>query len=245
MGRIRILGLLVFLAAAAALPGASPELAPKPHEVLARYLEAGPQAKPWTVETVEVEASIPKLKERGHLRAIRRLLLGRPEFQMIAMEGDRTVRQQVIARYLSAEIEAAGLPPASVAIDSGNYKFRFMGSISDGDALAYIFEITPRKKRAGLIRGQIWIDSATALVRRQTGYLVRSPSIFIRKLGITRDTSIRAGLPYERKTHLEIETRLVGRAELTVTEQPYSGDAGENAGDQAASAAAAARPYLP
>jgi hypothetical protein len=138
------------------------------------------------------------------------------------MDGDRTVRQQVIARYLSAEVEAAALPPASVAIAPANYRFRYRGSITDGGTLAYIFEITPQKRRAGLIRGQLWIDAGSGLVLRQTGYLVRSPSIFVRRVDITRDTAVRDGAAYERTTRLWIDTRLVGRAELTITERPYS-----------------------
>ena len=235
---MRTAGLL--LALTAALPGAPPDQRAKSQDVLSRYLAQAAATQPWVVETVDIEASIPKMQKRGHLRAIRRLLpFGRPEFQTLETEGDRTVRQQVIARYLSAEVEAAGLPPESVAISGANYKFRHMGSISDGENLVYIFELTPRKKRAGLIRGQIWIDSATAFAKRQTGYLVKSPSIFIRKLAITRDTAIRAGLAVERVTRLDIDTRLVGRAELTITEHPYSAEAADAAVNLATTQAAA------
>jgi hypothetical protein len=76
----------------------------------------------------------------------------------------------------------------------------------------------PKKKRTGLIRGQLWIDSATGIAVRQEGRLVKRPSVFIRKIEVTRDTNLRDELPYTRVTHVSIETRLVGRAELTITE---------------------------
>ena len=198
---------------------------------LDRYVGSCSHATAWTTETIELSASLPKLAEHARLSAIRSLLpLGRPEYHVLATEGDRTVRQQIIARYLSAEAESANLAPASVAITPANYRFRYAASISDGDVRTYVFEISPRQKRQGLIRGQLWIDAATGLAVRQTGYLVRTPSIFIRRIHVTRDTLLRDGVAYTKKTHLEIETRLVGRADLTITERPYSPESGDVGG---------------
>ncbi len=185
----------------------------------------------WTTETIEIDATLPKLAEHGRLKAIRRLLpFGRPEYEVLATEGDRTVRQQVIARYLSAEAGAANLSPASVAITPANYRFRYAGSLSDGDTCTYVFEITPRNKRPGLIKGQLWIDAATGMTVRQTGYLVRLPSVVVRRINVTRDTLLRDGVVYAKKTRLEIDTRLVGRANLTITEWPYSPESGDVGG---------------
>ena len=230
MWSVVLLGLLLQATLWAGSPGESGIAAassmPNPDLALARYLAAASQAPAWSTATIDIEASIPRLAKHGHLRAIRRgpggsPPFGRPEYQVLEMDGDRTVRQQVIARYLSAEVEAAVLPLASVAIATANYRFRYRGSIADGGTLAYIFEITPQKKRAGLIRGQLWIDAGTGLVLRQAGYLVRSPSIFVRRVNITRDTAVRDGVAYERTTRLEIDTRLAGRVDVTITERPY------------------------
>ena len=196
-----------------------------PGVALSRYIAAASQSPAWTSATLEIEASIPRLEKHGHLRAIRRaqrapLPIGKPEYQVLEMDGDRTVRQQVIARYLSAEVEAAALPPSAVTITPANYRFRYVGSAADHGTLSYGFEITPRKKRAGLLRGQLWIDADTGLALRLTGHLVKSPSIFVRRVSITRATCIRDGAAYARITHVEIDTRLIGPAELTITERP-------------------------
>jgi hypothetical protein len=204
---------------------------PVPNATLAlhRHFAAGPGAV-WSTETIEIEASLPKLAEHGRLRAIRRLLpFGRPEYEVLATDGDRTVRQQVIARYLSAEVEAASLSPASVAITPANYRFQYVASISDGKTLTHVYEIRPRKKKAGLIKGQLWIDADTGMTVRQTGYLVRTPSIFVRRISMTRDTLLRDGVAYAKRTSVEIDTRLVGRANLTITERPYSPEVREEA----------------
>jgi len=201
-----------------AAPGVEPTA---PNLALARYVAGLEGSQPWGAETVEIEASLPKLKEHGRLRAIRRLLpLGKPEYQVFELNGSRTVKQQVIARYLTAEIEAARMNPSAVAVTPANYRFRYAGSVGGEDNVVYAFEITPRKKREGLIQGVLWIDAETGAAVRQSGYLVKKPSIFVKRVDVTRETSLRNGVAESRVTHLAVETRLVGRAELTIHERP-------------------------
>src|SRR5204863_1625848 len=123
---------------------------------------------------------------------------GRPQYEVLRSEGDRTVRQQVIARYLSADAQAQVLPTSSVAVSPANYKFRFVCVIGSEPALTYVFRITPKKKRVGLIQGELWIDAATGLAVHQAGRLVKSPSVFLRRVEVTQDTDIREGSPFLR-----------------------------------------------
>jgi hypothetical protein len=201
---------------------------PGPKLVLARYAAALEQSKPSREcgsTSVEIEASLPKLGQRGRLQAIRHFTpLQAPQYQVLHIEGDRTVRQQVIARYLSAEAQAEAMPASSVAVSPANYKFHYAGVIGAGPGLTYVFQITPRKKRAGLIQGELWIDAATGIAVRQSGYLVKRPSVFLRRVVVVKDTDIRDGVPDSRITHLDIYTRLVGRAELIIRERPFEPD---------------------
>lgn len=186
----------------------------------ARYTAGLEEARPWNLETIEVDASLPKLAKHGRLRAIRRRLqFGKPEFQVLEIATDRTVRQ-VIVRYLSAEERAAAIPAASVAVTPANYKFRYKGSMQAGGTAVYIFQITPRKKREGLIKGELWLDGETGAAVRQSGYLVKQSSIFLKHVDVTRETALRDGVAEERITRLSVDTRLVGRAELTIHERP-------------------------
>jgi hypothetical protein len=196
---------------------------PPPKSVVARYaaaLDESSRRLECRKVAVDIEASLPKLAQRGRLQAIRRFVSpGKREYQQLRLEGDRTVRRQVIARYLSAEAEADALPYSSVAVSPENYKFRYVGAIGSAGALAYVFEITPRKKRVGLIQGELWIDVASGLAVRKAGRLVKTPSVFLRRIDVAQDIDILDNAPYRRITHLEIDTRLVGRAELTITER--------------------------
>jgi len=189
---------------------------------LERYLAGAANNAPWSEPNtvlLEIDASLPRLAERGNLRAIRQWSERQtPDYQVIRIEGDAMVKQRVLARYLTAEKEAAAMPPSSVAVTLANYKFRYLAS--SGGAPVYAFQITPRHKRTGLIKGELWIDGTTGLAVHEAGYLVKRPSIFIRRLKITRDISLSDGVPYLRTTHLDIDVRLVGRAELTIIESP-------------------------
>jgi len=96
--------------------------------------------------------------------------------------------------------------------------------VETGGAAAYAFQISPKKKRVGLIQGQIWIDSATGIAVHQAGRFVKQPSVFIRRIEVKRDMNLRDGVPYTRVTHVAIDTRLVGRAELTITERAWEAE---------------------
>ncbi len=187
----------------------------------ARYTASLERQNPWSLETVEIDASLPKLEKQGRLRAIRRLSpFGRPEYQVLEIAGDQTVRQHVIVRYLSEEARVATIPASSVAINLANYKFRYKRAVKTGGTVAYVFLITPRKKRQGLIKGELWLDGQTGAVVRQSGYLIKKPSIFVKRVDVTRETALRDGVAELRVTHLSVDTRLVGRAELIIRERP-------------------------
>jgi hypothetical protein len=189
---------------------------------LERYLAGVANNVPWSEPNtvlLEIDASLPRLAERGSLLAIRHWPERHtPDYQVIRIEGDATVKQQVIARYLTAEKEAAATPASSVAVTLANYKFRYLAS--SGGTPLFAFQITPRHKRTGLIKGELWIDGATGIAVHEAGYLVRRPSLFIRRLKIARDVSFSDGVPYLRTTHLDVDIRFAGRAELTIVESP-------------------------
>jgi hypothetical protein len=65
----------------------------------------------------------------------------------------------------------------------------------------------------------LWIDAASGRAVRKTGRLVKTPSVFLRHVDVVQDTDLQNDEPALRITHLEIDTRLAGRAELTIRER--------------------------
>lgn len=81
-----------------------------------------------------------------------------------------------------------------------------------------------RIRRAGIpsFRSATLPNGETGAVVRQSGYLVKRPSIFVKRVEVTRETALCDGIAAVRITHLSVDTRLVGRAELIIHERPYA-----------------------
>ena len=180
---------------------------------------------------VDIEASLPKLKKHGRLHALRHIsALGRITYEHLFFEGDGTIKNQVISRYLTAEVEAQKNSSPALAVTPANYKFKYK-ALSEFDGRdAYIFQVTPRKRRIGLFKGELWIDAATYLRVEESGYLVKSPSIFLKRVEFTRSYEIRDGISVPRQIQSVVDTRLVGKAELTIDFSNYSVDAPQHTG---------------
>lgn len=172
---------------------------------------------------VEIEASLPKLKKHGRLQALRRISrLGRITYEVIHFEGDKSIKNDVIARYLTADTQVQPNDGAGVAVTPSNYKFKYRGMAEKDGRTVYVFQLTPRKKRVGLFKGDLWLDAETCLPVRESGRLVKLPSIFLRRIEFVREYEIREGLAVPSSIESMVDTRLVGKAELRVRFQNFS-----------------------
>ena len=172
---------------------------------------------------VEIEASLPKLKKHGRLQALRHISrLGRITYEVLHFEGDKSIKNDVIARYLAADSQPQPNDGASVAVTPANYKFKYQGMAEKDGRPVYVFQLTPRKKRVGLFKGDLWLDAETCLPVRESGRLVKLPSIFLRRIEFVREYEIREGLAIPSSIESMVDTRLVGKAELTVRFQNFS-----------------------
>ncbi|MBZ5620214.1 MAG: hypothetical protein LAQ69_16030 [Acidobacteriia bacterium] len=172
---------------------------------------------------VDIAGSLPKLKKQGKLHALRRISsLGRITYERLRFEGDNTVKREVIARYLTAESEAQHGP--SLAVTPENYKFKYKGHGQLDGRAVYMFQVAPKQKRQGLFKGEVWIDDATYLRVQESGYLVKSPSLAVRKVAFVRRYEIRDGISVPREMQSVTDTWLVGKAELTIEFSNFSID---------------------
>ena len=212
--------------------------APLPETVLQRYCAATrgqDQLMQASSMDIEIAASLPKLKKHGKLLALRRVsALGRITYEKLRFEGDGTVKKQIINRYLSAEAEAQQEPSLSIALTPENYKFKYKGKTRLEGRDTHLFEVSPKHKRQGLFQGQLWIDAATYLRVQESGYLVKSPSILLKKVAFIRTYQIRDGISVPRQEQSVVDTRLgVGRAEMTIDFRNFAIDRSKSAADGA------------
>jgi hypothetical protein len=170
---------------------------------------------------VHMEGRIPKLKKQGKMSALRMISsLGKITWSVLGFWGDDTVKKEVMARYMTAEVEAANSSKAkesqNIAISPENYEFKYKGLNDRNNQRVHIFELKPRHKRVGLFKGELWLDPQTSLPIREAGRLVKNPSVFIKKMEFTRDYEIIDGVAYLKRMESKTETRIVGRAELSI-----------------------------
>jgi hypothetical protein len=189
----------------------------------ARYVTAVQAGDPFTEPgpvAVFIEASLPELYKSAELLAIRQANESeRSQYKVVSFEGDGTVAEEVIDRYVGLYQVLQQLPTSSVAVIPANYKFRFRGDVKTGGRTAYIYDISPRKNRIGLIKGQIWIDAHTGAEVFLTGRLT-GPHSIRGGVNVVRETTLPEDSGLARTTHLVFAVPQLGRGELAVIECP-------------------------
>ncbi len=124
----------------------------------------------------------------------------------------------MIARYFAIDTEKA---PLAAPITKSNYRFRLVtntGTVS-------VFQITPRRKRKGMIAGELWIDNQTGLVTHLTGRLVKSPSVMLRKSAFLKRWRSGTARRWPARLICRSTLRFTGRAELTIRERARGAEA--------------------
>jgi Outer membrane lipoprotein-sorting protein len=171
---------------------------------------------------VEISGSLPKLQKQGKLHALRHITrLGRITYEAFRFQGDNTIKKEVINRYLEQEAQTLG--DASIAVTPENYKFKFKGTAEVDGRDTYVLQVSPRKKRQKLYKGEIWIDAATYLPVRESGRLVKTP-MGVRTVTFVRQYGIENGIAVPRRLESETEVWFFGKAKLTVDYAHFSVD---------------------
>ena len=217
--RVSLLGLLLCSAALFASPDGDantvqPDSIVKGY-VTARQHQAG-RAKAASMD-IDIEGDIPKLKKQGRFHALRRISpVGLISYERRRFEGDGTVKNQLILRYLTAEAQAREEQSEAFAVTPDNYRFKYKGRATLNGHATHLFQVTPIKKREGMFQGQLWIDADTFLPLRESGSLVKKVSILVRKTAFVRDYEIRDGLAWTREEQWQFDAVGFGKAALTV-----------------------------
>ncbi len=188
---------------------------------------------------VEINASVPRLQQHGKLRALRKISqVGLITYRVLGFQGDNTVKKEVIARYLQAEQQSQSDP--GLTLTPANYKFKLKGERIEQSNTVYMFQVSPRKKRVGLFKGEMWLDANSYLPVLEKGRLVKNPSIFFKKVDFERAFAIQNGVSVPAHMTSTIDTRVVGIVQLDIN---YTSVA-EGADDDAVDTASIASPTL-
>lgn len=202
------------------LPRMSPELA------LATFQQrASRQAQAlagYSAATL-IRAELPENAQRGEFELERHFVAPHTlAFKSLRFEGDNFVKSNVIARLLQSEVDHVQKEdPAATALRPENYKFSYKGATESGDRTLHIFQVKPRKKRVGLFKGHIFLDAFTGSLVRAEGRVVKSPSLFVKKIDFIQEYADVEGFTLPVHMHSEAKAALVGKTIIDITNRDY------------------------
>lgn len=163
------------------------------------------------------DGRLRELKKEAQIDARRTITAkGDIEYDVLTQGGDATVRKQLIARFMSGEVENALKDNSNVAINTLNYRFKYRGSKAVGTQEVQVYELHPRAKAEGLFKGELWLDTQTGLPLKESGKLVKSPSVFLKDVQFSRSYEIREGIAMPVLIQTSTMVRVYGLAELDV-----------------------------
>jgi hypothetical protein len=166
---------------------------------------------------VKIAATLPRLAKQGEMQALRSISkLGKITYQGLGFSGDNTIKNQVISRFIAEESQ-----PHDTAITPANYKFKHKATTVIDGRQTEVFQLTPVRKAEGLFKGELWLDAQTGMPVREAGRLVKS-SIFLKKVEFVNSFEIRDGVSLPKHFQSTVQTRLVGRAELSIDYSNFS-----------------------
>jgi hypothetical protein len=197
-----------------------------PDQAIDRYLTGSRDRQPGCSDcafVVQIDATLPNLKKTGSMSGLKVVSqTGQSVYRSIRFTGDKLVKTGVIARFLANDTK----PPdrdAGTDVTRQNYSFVYDRTSSYNGLIAYVFRLRPMRKRAGLFKGELWLDATRAAPLRLWGDFVKSPSIFVRSFRFVQDYQSIGDCSQPLRLLLTVETRIVGKVEMAEWLHPVDG----------------------
>jgi hypothetical protein len=170
-----------------------------------------------------VRAELPRSAQRGEFELERHYTAPHTlTFKALRFIGDGFVKTNVIARLLQSEVDHVQKDdPAVTAIRAENYKFSHKHTTELAGRTVHVYQVKPRKKRAGMFKGHIYLDAYTGSLVRVEGRVVKSPSLFVNKIDFVQDYADVSGFALPVHIHSEAKTTLVGRTIVDIENRDY------------------------
>jgi hypothetical protein len=116
---------------------------------------------------------------------------------------------KVVRRMLDSEAEIT-TDYGGTDISPRNYDLRLVGEDDSGPGRCYVLELLPRRREKTLLRGKIWVDAGTYLLRRSEGEPASSPSWWLRDVRIAFVYGDVYGMWLQTASEITVSLRLLG-----------------------------------
>lgn len=170
-----------------------------------------------------IRAELPRTSQHGEFELERHYVAPHTlTFRALRYIGDGFVKTNVIARLLQSEVDHVQKDdPAATALRPENYKFSCKGTTQIAGRTVHIFQVKPRKKHPGLFKGHIFLDAYTGSLARAEGHVVKSPSLFVKKIDFVQEYADVNGFTLPVHLHTEAKATLVGRTIVDIVNRDY------------------------
>lgn len=174
-------------------------------------------------DTTVIAAELTSTKQKGEFELQRTYQAPRSmAFKALHFVGDGFIKNNVIVRFLQSEVDRTQKEDGSAtALIDQNYRFAFKGAGEIDQRPVYVFQVKPRHKAPGLFKGQVFLDAYSGRIRRAQGRLVKTPSVFLKKIEFVQDYADFGEFTLPVHVHSEVSARIVGRAVMDIQHSDY------------------------
>jgi hypothetical protein len=202
------------------LPRMAPELALQAYQ--GRSAIQAERLAGYSAVTV-IHAELPETAQSGEYELERHFSAPRSlQFTALRYTGDGFVKSNVIIRLLQSEVDHLKQDDKNLtAISDANYKFSYKGTTGINGRVAHTYQVKPRKKRASLFKGRIFLDAYTGSLVRAEGAVVKSPSFFVKHIEFVQDYTDVGEFTFPVHVHSDARARVIGRTVVDIYHRDY------------------------
>jgi outer membrane lipoprotein-sorting protein len=128
--------------------------------------------------------------------------------------------KMIVGRMLAREAEITK-DYSLTDISPDNYDFRFIREEDESGQRCYVLELLPRRKDKNLLRGNIWVDADTYLLRRTEGEPANTPSWWVRDVRIALRYGDVGGMWLQTASEATAHVRILGPCTMVSRDVRY------------------------
>jgi len=129
--------------------------------------------------------------------------------------------EMLVRRMLAGEADITK-NSGSTDFSMQNYDFRFVRQEDVEGELCYMLELLPKRKDRNLVRGNIWVDVKTYLLRRTEGQPAKSPSWWLRDVRMSFSYGEVSGMWLQTSSEATATVRLLGQHTMVMRVMKYT-----------------------
>ena len=213
------------IAVAASLPATAQSSTPSLQQIVLRMAEARVQnqarLRPYVVTREYTLFGKDKQRRRTDVTAkISFQPPGFKQYEIVQMEGSG-IGERIVQKMLDGETQIVK-DYSATDISQNNYDFDLFGEDETLGMRCYRLYLTPKRDEKTLLRGTIWVDANSYLLRRMEAAPAKTPSWWLRDVELVFSYEDVEGMWLQTASEFTTNVRLFGRHTMTSRDVRYA-----------------------